>query len=75
MKRSTVLSAVLACLLSVWTAGRGADELRSQSVQIDGVSVGGVVLNTSGRTPEAGVWVIAETSDLPTRFRRYCRYR
>ena len=70
MKRSTVLSAVLACLLSVWTAGRGADELRSQSVQIDGVSVGGVVLNTSGRTPEAGVWVIAETSDLPTRFRR-----
>ena len=39
-------------------------------MQIDRVSIGGVVLNTDGRTPEAGVWVIAETSALPTHFRR-----
>src|SRR5262245_44141304 len=30
--------------------------------------IGGVVTGASG--PEAGVWVIAETSDLPTKFAR-----
>ena len=38
------------------------------SVAIDGDDIGGVV--TSSQGPEAGVWVIAETSDLPTRFIR-----
>ncbi|HEX5606064.1 MAG TPA: carboxypeptidase-like regulatory domain-containing protein [Candidatus Binatia bacterium] len=37
-------------------------------MQIDNDDIGGVV--TSGKGPEAGVWVIAETSDLPTRFAR-----
>src|SRR5690606_4041811 len=35
-------------------------------VAIDPDDIGGVVMGPSG--PEAGVWVIAETSDLPTRF-------
>src|SRR5262245_51707756 len=35
---------------------------------IDGDDIGGVVTGPSG--PEAGVWVIAETTDLPTRFNR-----
>ena len=35
-------------------------------VRIDTDDIGGVV--TSAKGPEAGVWVIAETTDLPTRF-------
>src|SRR5260370_40741778 len=38
------------------------------AVQIDGDDIGGVVTGPSG--PEAGVWVIAETTDLPTKFAR-----
>ena len=37
-------------------------------MQIDNDDIGGVV--TSAKGPEAGVWVIAETNDLPTRFAR-----
>src|SRR4051812_1060264 len=37
-------------------------------VQIDADDIGGVV--TGPRGPEAGVWVIAETADLPTKFAR-----
>lgn len=40
----------------------------SGSVAIDPDDIGGVV--TSAQGPEAGVWVIAETNDLPTRFIR-----
>lgn len=36
------------------------------SVQIDQDDLGGVVAGPKG--PEAGVWVIAETTDLPTKF-------
>ncbi|MES1164658.1 MAG: carboxypeptidase-like regulatory domain-containing protein [Verrucomicrobiota bacterium] len=37
-------------------------------VAIDADDIGGVVTGPGG--PEAGVWVIAETSDLPTRYRK-----
>jgi hypothetical protein len=37
-------------------------------VAIDPDDIGGVV--TSSKGPEAGVWVIAETTDLPTKFAR-----
>lgn len=37
-------------------------------VPIDADDIGGVV--TSAKGPEAGVWVIAETTDLPTKFAR-----
>ena len=36
------------------------------SVQVGPNDIGGVVSSSKG--PEAGVWVIAETTDLPTRF-------
>ena len=38
----------------------------AQSVTLDKDDVGGVVTGPKG--PEAGVWVIAETTDLPTKF-------
>src|SRR3990172_4779423 len=44
-------------------------ELGSQqkaAVSIDKDDIGGVVSSADG--PEAGVWVIAETTDLPTKF-------
>src|SRR5215468_5874094 len=40
----------------------------ASAVVIDGDDIGGVVRGANG--PEAGVWVIAETRDLPTRFTR-----
>ena len=36
------------------------------TVSVDADDIGGVVASAAG--PEAGVWVIAETTDLPTRF-------
>jgi hypothetical protein len=48
-------------------ATQTGDEARSAgSVGIDEDDIGGVVTSTKG--PEAGVWVIAETHDLPTRY-------
>jgi hypothetical protein len=38
------------------------------AIEIDNDDIGGVVRGPNG--PEAGVWVIAETRDLPTRFTR-----
>jgi hypothetical protein len=38
------------------------------AVVLDADDIGGVVSGPNG--PEAGVWVIAETTDLPTRFAR-----
>src|SRR3954462_13124680 len=38
------------------------------TVTIDADDIGGVVTGPGG--PEAGVWVIAETGDLPTKFAR-----
>src|SRR6266571_2799070 len=39
---------------------------QSPAVQIDDKAIGGVVTSRFG--PEAGVWVVAETRDLGTRF-------
>jgi hypothetical protein len=47
--------------------GGGADD-GAVVVEVDGDDIGGVVASMAG--PEAGVWVIAETADLPTRFSR-----
>ena len=56
---------VLAACVMVVVPGVGA---RQAVVQIDRDDIGGVVTGPTG--PEAGVWVIAETTDLPTRFNR-----
>jgi hypothetical protein len=39
---------------------------RAGTVSISSLDIGGVVTSTKG--PEGGVWVIAETTDLPTKF-------
>src|SRR6058998_1793615 len=53
---------VLATSLTVTTAGQGTGD----AVRIDADDIGGIVASASG--PEAGVWVIAETTELPTKF-------
>jgi hypothetical protein len=45
-----------------------ARQLAAQTVAIDEDDIGGVVTSTTGTEP--GVWVIAETTDLATAFRR-----
>src|SRR3981189_2650621 len=39
-----------------------------QTVTVGSAEIGGTVVSVAG--PEAGVWVIAETTDLPTKFAR-----
>ena len=46
----------------------GAAGLAVGAQEGDPTTITGVV--TSGAGPEAGVWVIAETGDLPTKFRK-----
>jgi hypothetical protein len=69
---SLAYAAAIALALSAFaitSTGRiGAQQPDAATVPIDGDDIGGVVTSTNG--PEAGVWVIAETKDLPTTFRR-----
>src|ERR1700690_968626 len=76
IQRFTLLL-VLACALVLTTAilrtearqGTNLPAPQSASqVSIDPTDIGGVV--TSSKGPEAGVWVIAETTDTPTKFRK-----
>ena len=63
LSSSNLLAVVVIVVLTV-----SADRLSSQQsagVQIDNDDIGGVV--TSSQGPEAGVWVIAETTELPTK--------
>src|SRR5713226_717234 len=55
----------IAAILAVYPAGLGGQQDTGPTVRIDADDIGGVV--TSGSGPEAGVWVIAETTDLPTK--------
>ena len=69
MQTSTVyrmgfVAILVGVLATVWCTGVDAQ----QSVAIDPDDIGGVVTGPNG--PEAGVWVIAETADLATRFNR-----
>src|SRR5262245_8781315 len=45
-----------------------SDLRAQQGVDVRATEIGGVV--TSSKGPEAGVWVIAETTELPTKFAR-----
>ena len=47
-------------------AAAGAQQAAAPAVAIDNDDIGGVVRGPRG--PEAGVWVIAETRDLPVRY-------
>ena len=61
-----VAAAATATFLSAATARLSAQENAGPTINIGGADLGGVV--TSAKGPEAGVWVIAETTDLPTKF-------
>src|SRR5579863_1689476 len=62
-KRSLYLSVAAICLAGcfIWSQPRA-----ETAVPIKKTDIGGVVTSPNG--PEAGVWVIAETKDLPTRY-------
>ena len=51
---------------SVAAIGIAISPAIAQQVTVGSDNIGGVVTGPNG--PEAGVWVIAETTDLPTRF-------
>jgi hypothetical protein len=65
MTRSVPYFGVMAVGFAMFSSPR---QLTAQAVRIDPDDIGGVVTGPTG--PEAGVWVIAETTDLPTRFVR-----
>jgi hypothetical protein len=61
-----LMSLVVALVLFFVESGTGASQLApaAATIPIDADDLGGLVTGPSG--PEAGVWVIAETTDLPT---------
>ena len=63
-----IVMVAVAMFLTVSLTGLGARQAAGQAVRVDNDDIGGVV--TSSKGPEAGVWVIAETTDLPTKFIR-----
>src|SRR5437870_2268107 len=70
-KRALWVGIVGLAIAAVWAASAvelNAQQPASGPVAIDNDDIGGVVTGPSG--PEAGVWVIAETGDLPTKFAR-----
>src|SRR5687768_7374826 len=68
MKTTKALFAVATVAASalVWAASTYGAQPAPGGTAIDGDDIAGVVRGASG--PEAGVWVVAETSDLPTKF-------
>ena len=62
--RLPMMSASLTALLCAAFANTAAAQ--APQVKIDADDIGGVVTGAKG--PEAGVWVIAETKDLPTKY-------
>ena len=70
-KQALYLGVSAVVIAAVWAGAvreLGAQPPVSATVPIDGDDIGGVVSGPNG--PEAGVWVIAETTELPTRFAR-----
>src|SRR4030081_2809484 len=62
----TMGSLAVASVLMASLTWVSAQQRSGATVAIDPDSIGGVV--TSSKGPEAGVWVIAETTDLPTKY-------
>ena len=63
MKRTLGVAAVAILVLLIASSARLSAQ---NAVSIKSADIGGVVTGPHG--PEAGVWVIAETHDLPTRY-------
>jgi hypothetical protein len=64
--RSLYLAAIAASALVSTTAISSVAQQADPAIQIGENDLGGVVAGPNG--PEAGVWVIAETTDLPTKY-------
>jgi hypothetical protein len=71
----TIMTAGLVAILAAFSGGASgrssratsaARAARGQAVNVGSNDIGGVVASVKG--PEAGVWVIAQTTDLPTKF-------
>jgi hypothetical protein len=60
------IAALATSLAPVSAQPKPPQGVATSAVAIDADDIGGVVRGAKG--PEAGVWVIAETTDLPTRF-------
>src|ERR1700730_857863 len=60
------LAAITIAALLTTTAIPSCAQQPAPAIQVGANDVGGVVTGPGG--PEAGVWVIAETTDLPTKF-------
>jgi hypothetical protein len=58
--------AVIAVAVFLAAARLSSQQLKGETVRIGNDDIGGVVSSAKGL--EAGVWVIAETTDLPTKF-------
>src|SRR5438876_4104893 len=56
----------IALVMAVSTSGTLASQATGEAIRIDSDDIGGMVTGPKG--PEAGVWVIAETTGLPTKF-------
>src|SRR5215831_14070574 len=67
-RHSFYASVAVVALAAFLAAAPVRAQQTAQTVAIDADDIGGVV--TSPKGPEAGVWVIAETNDLPTKFAR-----
>src|SRR3989441_5580943 len=65
MRMNLVISSI-SLLLAACQAPSGGPQSASSGPRAGGSDLAGVVTSANG--PEAGVWVIAETSDLPTKF-------
>ncbi len=63
-----IIGVCLVVLTITWVVGSRALQQAGGTISIDNDDIGGVVTSVNG--PEAGVWVIAETRDLPTTFAR-----
>src|SRR5438045_3695119 len=64
---ATVMALGLAAVQAA-VRGQGGQAQDAGAVAVDADDIGGVVSGPKG--PEAGVWVIAETTSLPTKFVR-----
>ena len=62
------LTAVVSMAMILMAAAQQRPGGPPPQIAIDADDIAGVV--TSARGPEAGVWVIAETADTPTKFRK-----
>jgi hypothetical protein len=67
-KRLPILVAAAALLAGVSAPARAQPQNDARAIAIGEKDIGGVVSSPQGR--EAGVWVIAETTELPTQFKR-----